>query len=128
MEEMLSSVEKYGIGVVATVIIFISFLYYVREMLKTQREHNKTQTDALGKVSDSNDNVAEALKLIRDMFVDRTNTIEHKQNLTLNVLQTHCSDMGRIEATINKMQDSVIKTEERTKVCSDHKQKYQEGG
>lgn len=139
MSGMAKLIDQYGVGVVAIIIIFVLFGWQFRKNLlnqdaerrenarlliesnkrnaQVQEEHNANQVKALEKVAESNNNVAEALSLIRDMFVDRTNSITNKQDLMLSQLKTHCVDVNRIESLVVKMQDSVLKTDERTKAC-----------
>ena len=140
MTEMAKLVNQYGVGAIAVVIIFVLFVLIVKKLinswsderkananlilqsnersLKLQEEHNATQVRALEKVAESNNNVAEALALIRDMFVDRTNAITNKQDLMMNAVTTHCTDVHRMEAMMAKLQESILKTEERTKQCA----------
>ena len=121
MQEMGTLLAKYGAGGVALIIIFVVFLMLMKWILEKnttlQQQHNDNQVKALEKVSESNNNVAEALALIRDMFVDRTNLIDKKQESMISMLQNHCVDVRRIEATMTHMSESLSKTDERTKAC-----------
>lgn len=121
MQEIGTLLGKYGAGGSALIIIFVVFVMLVKWILERntilQQEHNQSQVKALEKVSESNNNVAEALALIRDMFVDRTNLIDKKQESVISMLENHCVDVRRIEATMTRMSDSISKTDERTKAC-----------
>lgn len=145
MTENLSLIEKYGAGTFALALVFVVFVLLVNKNFNDQKaereenskllaesnkravtiqeEHNCNQVKALEKVAESNNNVASALELIRDMFVDRTNTITNKQDIMLSQLKTHCVDVSRIESVVSKMSESVLKTDERTKQCAEQRGK-----
>ena len=134
-------IEKYGISVTAVIIIFGVFVWLIlrnfksqdleradnnlrivedgKRSIKIQEEHNANQVKALEKVAESNNNVASALELIRDMFVDRTNAITNKQDILLGRFTGHCTDVNRIETLVVKISESVLKTDERTKQCAE---------
>lgn len=154
--EMVKLLDVYGIGIVCIAVIILLLIFFVRKMFlsqdadrkayederirhaqlvkdsndrnaKIQEEHNANQVSALLKVAESNNNVSTALDLIRDMFVDRTNNIVNTQALILSTVKTHCTDVSRIETVVAKIQESVLKTDERTKACVERSQSLRRG-
>lgn len=115
VQPMVEWVTEYGFGAVAVAIVFVSFVLQQCQIQKSNKENSNKQVDALEKVAKSNDNVAQALGIIKDTFVDRINVIDIKVDKTLEVVYSHKLDAARIEDKVNRCHESLTKIEERTK-------------
>ena len=119
VQPMIEWVTEYGFGAVAVAIVFISFVLQQCQIQKANKENSEKQVDALKKVAASNDNVAQALGIIKDTFVDRVNVIDIKVDKTLEVVYSHkldsSRDFSKIEDKCDKGLEFLTKIEERTK-------------
>jgi hypothetical protein len=123
MTELAKLVGEYGPGVVALVIVFGGFIYYVRSASEMQDKYMGKQVEALKELAGSNNNVAEALAIIKETFVDRMGVVENKVDRSTDLIKTHCVNTERIESHITLLSTSILKTEERTKACIERRLK-----
>ena len=116
MFEQVSSVAvEKGIGFAAVVVIIVMFVYFVKQQAKLIEKNNKEQIDAQNKMAAATNNVADALAIIKETFVDRMYCLETKSDKMIDMLETHGIDARRIEARCDRIFEQTSKIDERTK-------------
>ena len=124
---MTKTITEYGIGIVAVAILFVLVIVMVGVLIKllidNNVNHRKEMIPVLKALTDSIDTLSDTQLVFKDLLVERINTIGHQGISTHSLLETHVRDCSRLEGTLNNLQPSILKTEERTKVCVERSRK-----
>lgn len=119
MFEQISSVAiEKGIGFTAVIVIIVMFVFFVRQQSKLIDKNNKEQIAAQNRMAEATNNVADALSIIKETFVDRMYCLEMKSDKVIDMFDNHGIDNRRLEGRCDKIFELVSKIEERTKHTS----------
>lgn len=124
---MTKSITEYGMGVVAVAILFVMVLVLVgvliKIMLDNNANHRKEMVPVLKALTESLDTLSETQMAFKELLIEKFADITRQGEATHQLLQSHAKDGARIETTLNVVQTSMVKTEERTKACLEHRRK-----
>ena len=131
---MTKTITEYGMGVVAVAILFMLVIVLVGLLIKTVLNTNKAVIDnnkahreemipVLKALTESLDTLSETQTVLKEQLIERIGHISGKVDTSHSLLETHIRDCSRLEGTLNQLQPSILKTEERTKVCVERTRK-----
>jgi type II secretory pathway predicted ATPase ExeA len=124
---MAGGIEKYGVGTVAVAIVFAMFIVVVGILVKlvydNNANHRKEMIPVLKALTDSLDTLSDTQLALKELIIERIGAISKQTDSTHALLENHVKDCSRLETTVNSLQPSILKTEERTKACQEGRRK-----
>lgn len=124
---MVSDINQYGVGMVAVAIVFVMvivlFGILVKLVYDNNANHRKEMVPVLKALTESLDTLSETQMALKEQLVDKLGSVARQAEATHVLIETHVRDCSRMENTINILQPSILKTEERTKVCVERTRK-----
>ena len=124
---MTKSITEYGMGVVAVAILFVMVLVLVGVLIKilidNNANHRKEMVPVLKALTESLDTLSETQLALKELIIEEFADITRQGESTHSLLQGHVKDGARIETTLNGLSPSIMKMDERTKACIEHRRK-----
>lgn len=120
-------IQDYGAGTIAIAILFVMVIVLFGVLIKmvadNNTNHRKEMVPVLKALTESLETLSETQMALKDQLIERIGSIGKQSDSTHLLLEAHVRDCSRLESTINNIQPSILKTEERTKACIEHRRK-----
>lgn len=124
---MAGGIAEYGIGTVAVAILFVMVIVLFGVLIKlvadTNTNHRQEMVPVLKALTESIDILSETQTALKEQLIEKFTVVGRQGETTHALLESHIKDSARIETTVNLLQPSILKTEERTKTCVDLRRK-----